>query len=362
MPDGSIPNAVDNGSYHSIRFLPGLPGGLPSVRFDSIDDGTGMWYDPDTKSIKMRFAGTDVYQFDDTGGINVLATGGPILLQNGSASAPSLSFLSESDVGFYWLASKQIGIAASGFAFVRFARDAGIILKSTCAYSWGSGDASSGADTNIFREAAGIIGQRNGTNAQIFRIYSTYTDASNYERLAFTYNGSDPWIKPESAGTGTNRTLYLGGAVNVGLVASGSTRWMVTGTQLYPVADLLYDVGISTNFVKDIYVRRRIGKIAVVTYSASMTPDAALGDFQQITVTNGSAFTINGPSNPLTGQRLTIQIRNASGGAAGAATWNAAFKMTAWTQPANGFSRTIEFNCDGANWVEVDRTAADVPN
>lgn len=100
----------------------------------------------------------------------------------------------------------------------------------------------------------------------------------------------------------------------------------------------------------------------VVTYSASMTPDASLGNIFTITVTNGTAFTINAPTNPTAGQQITITIRNTSGGAAGAATWNAAFKMTAWTNPATANSRSIQFYYDGTNWIEEGRTAADVPN
>jgi hypothetical protein len=105
-----------------------------------------------------------------------------------------------------------------------------------------------------------------------------------------------------------------------------------------------------------------IEKEIAVTYSSSMTIDASTGNEQVITATNATAFTINAPTNPATGQYLEITIRNTSGGALGVATWNAAFKMTAWTQPANAFSRTIIFRYNGTNWVEKGRTAADVPN
>jgi hypothetical protein len=105
-----------------------------------------------------------------------------------------------------------------------------------------------------------------------------------------------------------------------------------------------------------------VEKEVTVTYSASMTIDASTGNEQVITATNATAFTINAPTNPATGQYLEVTIRNTSGGALGVATWNAAFKMTAWTQPATAFSRTIIFRYNGTNWVEKGRTAADVPN
>jgi hypothetical protein len=108
----------------------------------------------------------------------------------------------------------------------------------------------------------------------------------------------------------------------------------------------------------------RLNSKSVVTYSNSMTPDSSAGRRFIITATNGTAFTINAPTNTPTGgeQHIVITIRNTSGGALGAATWNAVFKMSAWTQPANGFSRSIDFVYDGTNWVQVAQTGVDVPN
>lgn len=100
----------------------------------------------------------------------------------------------------------------------------------------------------------------------------------------------------------------------------------------------------------------------VLTYSASITPDSSQGNSFVVTATNGVAFTINAPTNPANGRQLLLKIRNTSGGALGAITWNAVFKMAAWTSPATGNSRSITFEHDGTNWVEISRTTADVPN
>lgn len=97
-------------------------------------------------------------------------------------------------------------------------------------------------------------------------------------------------------------------------------------------------------------------------YSASMTIDASAGNVFEATCTNGTAFTFNAPTNPQQGQRITVVVRNTSGGALGAATWNAVFKLATWTNPANANSRSITFLYDGTNWVEISRTPADVPN
>lgn len=112
-------------------------------------------------------------------------------------------------------------------------------------------------------------------------------------------------------------------------------------------------------------VRDKVGNCTFpVTYSASMTIDATTGDTFEITATNGVAFTINAPTNPTDQQRISIVIRNTSGGALGAVTWNAVFKMSAWTQPATGFSRSIEFEYRGGSnaWIQRSQTGVDVPN
>lgn len=101
---------------------------------------------------------------------------------------------------------------------------------------------------------------------------------------------------------------------------------------------------------------------ADLTYSASISTDVDLGDHFTITATNTSAFTINAPTNPVTGKRITYTIRNNSGGALGAITWNAVFKLGTFTNPANGNSRSIEFAYNGTNWVQVSNTSVDVPN
>jgi hypothetical protein len=100
------------------------------------------------------------------------------------------------------------------------------------------------------------------------------------------------------------------------------------------------------------------------TYGASIDIDARAGEYAIVIATNGTAFTINAPTNPSNGQRLTVQIYNNSGGALGAITWNPVFKLAAFTAPANNTSRLITFVYSSGliKWTEVSRTTADVPN
>ena len=82
------------------------------------------------------------------------------------------------------------------------------ILSNTKSLTFGSGQ-----DVTITRDAANVLAQRNSTNAQTFNIYETYTDASNYSRLALKAQaGSYYQLIPQAAGTGTLRGLQLAGS------------------------------------------------------------------------------------------------------------------------------------------------------
>lgn len=112
---------------------------------------------------------------------------------------------------------------------------------------------------------------------------------------------------------------------------------------------------------------RITGILTTVTYGAAPVIDASLGNDFVMTITDAAAIVVAAPTNPpgagIT-QDISFTVRNASGGAHGALTWNAVFKTqaTAFSAVANGFSRTVFFRWNGTNWVELVRTAADVAN
>ena len=88
-----------------------------------------------------------------------------------------------------------------------------IVLTNTGEYTWSSSATVYGApDIFLVRDSAGVLADRDGTNPQTVRIYGTYTDASNYERLSICNQVADDiLLKPESEGTGTLRGLQLVG-------------------------------------------------------------------------------------------------------------------------------------------------------
>lgn len=106
-----------------------------------------------------------------------------------------------------------------------------------------------------------------------------------------------------------------------------------------------------------------IHDLAAIAYSAAITIDAsASGSWWRITPNNGVAFTINAPTNPVSGQIAWLTIRNASGGALGAVTFNAVFKTAGFVAPLNGFSASAKFRYDGANWVQLSLWTSVIPN
>ena len=136
-------------------------------------------------------------------------------------------------------------------------------------------------------EAAGTYAQRNGTAAQAFRVYNTYTDASNYERAAFdwTTTANTLTIGPQAAGSGTLRNIAF----------TSNILWS---------ADNIYDIGTSSaNRPRSVYV------------GTSITPGAGVLVANLPTPTTGMVARVTNALAPAIGTVV------AGGGAAQALVW-----------------------------------------
>jgi hypothetical protein len=119
-------------------------------------------------------------------------------------------------------------------------------------------------DTILARDAADTLAQRRGTNAQAFRIYNTFTDASNYERGRVAWESNTFVIGAQSGGTGTPtfRTTFITSSgsssaaqVRIGTDAGGGRIWftpanlsaweMSTSGHFLAGTDNAYDIGAS---------------------------------------------------------------------------------------------------------------------
>jgi hypothetical protein len=88
------------------------------------------------------------------------------------------------------------------------------------------------SDTILARDTTNTLAQRNGVNAQTFRLYNTYTDASNYERGVFdwTTTANVLTIGTQNAGTGSARNLQfvVGGVNKLDFGVSLADNWFYT--------------------------------------------------------------------------------------------------------------------------------------
>ncbi len=98
-------------------------------------------------------------------------------------------------------------------------------LRNSATLQWSPSNVGSASDLHLARDAANTLAQRNGAAAQAFNIYNTYTDASNYERLAIKCVLNVATIAAENSGTGVQMDIVLSGANranNIANVSSGT--------------------------------------------------------------------------------------------------------------------------------------------
>ncbi len=98
-------------------------------------------------------------------------------------------------------------------------------LSNASALRWSSGTQGTGSyDTSLYRDGVGVLSQRDSTTAQAFKVYGTYTDASNYVRGSLTSNGtSSVTLAAETAGTGADNIDLILTPAGTGYVGIGTT-------------------------------------------------------------------------------------------------------------------------------------------
>lgn len=80
-------------------------------------------------------------------------------------------------------------------------------------FSWSNNinNADATGDLLLRRDAAGVLAQYNGTNAQTFRLYNTFTSATNFERVNFRWASNEFILDAEKgSGGGTLRGIKIG--------------------------------------------------------------------------------------------------------------------------------------------------------
>ncbi len=113
------------------------------------------------------------------------------------------------------------------------------------------------SDVVLARDAANTLALRNGTAAQKFNVYNTYTDASNYERASIGWIGNQFRVTLNSAGTGAGRSMFVGttNSTSVFLGTASTDRWEVNSSGHFLAStDNTYDIGASgANRPRNVY-------------------------------------------------------------------------------------------------------------
>jgi hypothetical protein len=135
--------------------------------------------------LNLQVGGTSRTRIDKIGNIS---------FPNSSTTQPSAAGIGN------WAGT--LGIFGTSGSLLATCSSTNINFSSTASISWD-------LDTYLRRDAANTLAQRNSTNAQTFRVYNTFTDASNYERGKFEWASNVLRIGTEKAGTGTARALEL---------------------------------------------------------------------------------------------------------------------------------------------------------
>jgi hypothetical protein len=173
---------------------------------------------------------------------------------------------------------------AVGGTEVQRVDNAGLVsVASGGGYQWSSTTASSGTkDLILLRDAANTLAQRNGVNAQGFRVYNTFTDASNYERGVFdwTTTANTLTIGTVAAGTGVARTTRLIAANDVQIVPSGTKYIVVQGSSghVFPGTNTnSQDLGSSGYPFRNLILGGAVtvGSTTLITSTTSFTNGAA---------------------------------------------------------------------------------------
>lgn len=209
-----------------------------------------------------------------TVGKNATLSSGQLLLPAGTQAAPSLA-IGQTNTGFFLVGSGAVQYVFNGAAGPRFN---GATIDTFAEVSLlPSGTFNFNGDTRLYRDAANTLAQRNGVNPQTFRLYNTYTDASNGGWAQLEFSGNDARLTTNANGTGAFGEMRIcGNGVRIMTGSSYSllvAKWLFSNTGSFlALADNTYDIGASgTNRPRNLYLAGQAllsdGTIAAPSYA-----------------------------------------------------------------------------------------------
>lgn len=283
-----------------------------------------------------------------TGAATGSTFGTPVLAPDGVGALPGYAFASQPSTGWWRPNTVTLYGSINGLVFAQFVSGDGAYFTDRI----GLGNA---ADAFLQRDAANTLAQRNGVNAQAFRLYNTFTDAANYERLQIEWSANVAFIHTGAVGTGVPRDLNIGTQVNSNLAlrTNNAARWQVTSAgHFLGQTDNTYDIGASAaTRPRNLYVGSAIFTTAPTTYTATTYTVLATDNYIIANGAAGSTVTLPAASTN-TGRSLTLKCTTAF--AVASATANVVLRQGGAAQTAvlgavaGSWAQLVS---DGVNWV-----------
>jgi hypothetical protein len=223
------------------------------------------------------------------------------------ASTTNVANLNASSLGGATFASPgNIGTGTAGSAIFT-----GVTLGATNALQWGT-------NAYLYGDIANTIEQYNGTNAQAFNLYNTYTNSSNYERVSISWSGNVCSLLTQEAGTGSARVMQIGtaGSAKFNILINNNPVWLFNASGHFtPNSSAAYDVGSSVDAVRNFYqdgIHVNNGSVVTTVSATGTTVTVAQNTNLQVCALSASyaAMTVQFPTPLADGHRFELVVTN----------------------------------------------------
>lgn len=212
-----------------------------------------------------------------------MGPGTQIFLEDGDATDPAITFTSGTTAGIYKSATNVRLTGEDSDSHITldrtfdWQRDGTVALRATTslaiALQLGIGANATNADVFLVRDlAANILAQRNGTNAQTWRLYETFTDTSNNQGYACDAGVTTANVNTCTAfenGTGSDNIGHTLASIGTGDITLNSATGSVILTA--PAVTVGSGTGVTVN--ETAAIQRVTYKVTVIQ---SQWIDAAL--------------------------------------------------------------------------------------
>lgn len=213
-PAGNTTTIGDAAAGH--RFPQAFLGGQTVTASTPVIDITQTWNNAAVAFTGLKFNITDTASAAATSLLMDLQVGGVSKFSVGRDAFANYQITAGAGVlgtgnGSYCALGISSGWALGAAAATLIVPSDGVLGWSSVAHT---GNFFNAPDTNLYRDAAGILAQRNGVNAQGFRVYNTadtFPTTTNYERGVFdwTTTANTLTIGTQAGGTGAARNVAL---------------------------------------------------------------------------------------------------------------------------------------------------------